>query len=174
MTPGVFVSVGSNVDRSSSIRRGLELLEDRFGEVVRSPVYECPAVGFEGAPFYNLVIGFRTRMAPQVVQDELHTIEVACGRREEHRGFSPRPLDLDLLLYGCQVITSDALTLPHPDIDRYAFVLRPLADLAGDLLHPERGDSYRALWAQCGREDQPMRPVSFHWPTRPPKAASHG
>lgn len=118
----------------------------RFGELRLSPVYESEAQGFDGDPFYNLVLSLRCRETPPQLVAVTKQIEAAHGRQPGAVKFAPRTLDLDLLLHGDRVVESPDLRLPHPDILRYAFVLRPLAELAPGLLHPALGQTMTALW----------------------------
>ncbi len=142
----VFVSAGSNIDPRANLEAACAGLQERYGELDLSPVYESPAEGFSGPPFLNLVVGFRTTEAPREVLKALADLETSAGRDRSSGKFSSRTLDLDLLLYGDQVDAS--LKLPHPDIERYAFVLKPLADLAPNLRHPASGAFLSALCKQ--------------------------
>jgi len=144
----VYVSIGSNVDRERNIPNALRALHRRFGPMVVSTVYECPAVGFEGDDFYNLVVGFDSAEPIADVHTALHEIEDQHGRDRSKPRFSPRTLDLDLLLYGDRIWRDGRLVLPRPEIDRVAFVLGPLAELAGDRSHPVHGVAFTALWAR--------------------------
>ena len=161
----VFVGVGSNIDRERSIRAGVAALRERFGRIELSPVYENPAVGFEGDSFYNLVAAFDTELAPAVVDGILHDIEQQHGRARGTGSFAPRTLDLDLLLYGDLVMRQEPVRVPRDDIERYAFVLRPLADIAGEMRHPVTGRTFRQMWAECDRRGE-LRPVDFDWDER--------
>ena len=140
----VFVSAGSNIDPRSNLEAACKALNRCFGELELSPLYLSPAEGFSGPDFLNLVAGFRTEETPGQVRLRLAELEVQAGRDRSAGKFSSRTLDLDLLLHGDRV--DQALKLPHPDIERYAFVLKPLADLAPDLLHPVHGTPIRKLW----------------------------
>jgi 2-amino-4-hydroxy-6-hydroxymethyldihydropteridine diphosphokinase len=161
----VFVGVGSNVDRERSVRAGIAELRDRFGRLELSPVYESPAVGFTGDSFYNLVVAFETVLSPAAVDDILHDIEGKYGRLRGSGSFAPRTLDLDLLLYGDLVACQGSVRVPREDIVRYAFVLRPLADLAGEMHHPVTGRTFREMWAEC-REEGNLRQVELDWDGR--------
>ncbi len=157
----VYVSIGSNIGRRKHIGLALEALADRYGTVARSHIYESDAVGFDSDPFYNLVVGFDTVVPPLDLQEQLHAIEADCGRVRT-TDLKARTLDLDLLLYGRQVIAADGLTIPRDDIERYAFVLGPLAELAPDFKHPVTGLRIADMWANFNVDEQPMSRID--WP----------
>lgn len=140
-----YISLGSNIDPAGNIRSALAMLSNEFGELRVSTVYRNPAVGFEGDDFYNLVVGIHTALPPEAVDRCLGLIETLHGRKRAAARFSPRTLDLDLLLYGD--VVNDSLRLPRKDITRYAFVLAPLAELAPDLRHPVEDKTLQTLWA---------------------------
>ena len=140
----VFVSAGSNIDRRANLEAACKALNEDYGELELSPVYQSPAEGFSGPDFLNLVAGFRTEDLPGQVRQRLAELESLAGRDRSAGKFSSRTLDLDLLLYGDRIDAT--LKLPHPDIERYAFVLKPLADLASDLRHPSTGATMTELW----------------------------
>lgn len=159
--PRAWVSLGSNVDRERAIQAAVQRLRRGFGELILSPVYESAAVGFEGEPFYNLVVGFDTEQSVAVLCGELAALEIALGRVRGPEKFAPRTLDADLLLYGDWVIREGGCRLPREEILRYAFVLRPLAEVAGDQCHPVLGRPFRALWAEFPQAEQPLKPVAL-------------
>jgi 2-amino-4-hydroxy-6-hydroxymethyldihydropteridine diphosphokinase len=157
----IYVSAGSNIDREQNIDSALRALTAEYGELQQSSVYESDAVGFDSAPFYNLVVGFHTSESPQAIQARLHAIEDSCGR-ERTSTLSARTLDLDLLLYDDRAIEEGKLVLPRDDIQRYAFVLGPLAEIAGTVIHPVTGKSFATMWADFDRDSQPL--VTVRWP----------
>jgi len=161
MKSQVYVSIGSNVNRHENIALALGKLAREFGPIEQSSVYESDAVGFNSAPFYNLVIGFSTNKSPRDVQARLHAIEDACGRVRA-RTLSARTMDLDILLYADLVIDEAGLTLPRSDITRYAFVLCPLAEIAGAERHPVSGESYADMWAAFDDPEQVLTRID--WP----------
>ena len=143
--PRVFVSIGSNIDREKNVRRAIEQLSREFGDVIVSPVYDSAAAGFPGQSFLNLVVGFDTAFGVGSIRKILRQIEDTQGRvRDGTTKFSSRTLDLDLILYGDTV--DPTMGLPHPDILNYAFVLKPLADLAPHAAHPVVAETYIDLW----------------------------
>lgn len=157
--PRVWVSIGSNMDREPSIRGAVRALRERFGTLVLSRVYESQAVGFEGYPFLNLVAGFDTDESVSALNNAFRAVEDAHGRVRGPEKFSPRTLDIDLLTYGAAIGMVDHYELPRDEILRYAFVLGPLAEIAGDAVHPVELRSYRALWHSFNQASQPMTQV---------------
>ncbi len=145
----VFVSIGSNIERETHIRKALTELEQAFGPLTVSSIYESEAEGFEGEPFYNLVIKFETDLAIEEVLKKLKEIETRHGRSVGSHKFAPRTLDLDLILYGDKILRNaktGRMIVPRDDILRYAFVLQPLAEIAPDRLHPIEKKTFQALW----------------------------
>jgi 2-amino-4-hydroxy-6-hydroxymethyldihydropteridine diphosphokinase len=106
--------------------------------IATSPVYRSAPVDAAGPDFYNAVALLRTTLTPHDLLRELQGIESAHGRERSYRN-APRTLDLDLLLYGDERITTEQLVVPHPRMHQRAFVLRPLADVAPDAVIPGRG-----------------------------------
>lgn len=157
----VYVSIGSNIEREQHVRAALNALEAHYGRVQCSTVYETDAVGFDGDAFYNLVVGFETGESPAEVLMQLREIEDSNGRSREGARFSARTLDLDLLLYDDLIVEEGRLQLPREEITRYAFVLKPLAEIAGSLRHPLTGKTYAQLWNEFPRKDLGIRPVQL-------------
>jgi 2-amino-4-hydroxy-6-hydroxymethyldihydropteridine diphosphokinase len=150
----VYVAVGGNVEPRKYLDRALGLLERTFGPLVVSPAYRNPAVGFDGADFINLVVGFPTSLSAAEVRERLQSIETACDRPRDAPKWGPRTMDLDLLLYGEEISDVPGLTLPRPDLVRRAYMLRPLADIAPDLVHPGLGKTMRELWKALGSDHE--------------------
>ena len=156
----LFVSVGTNIDREANLRSAMAALRARFGRLEVSPVYESAAQGFDGDPFYNLVVALQSDESATDVAAALKEIERAHGRRPRDAKFAPRTLDLDLLTYGDATLDVGRVHLPRGDILRYAFVLRPLADLAPEACHPVLGKSYQELWEGFAGPDE-LTPVAL-------------
>ena len=149
-----YLSLGSNIDPERNLCAALAALRARFGGVACSRVYRTSAVGFEGADFLNAAARLRTDLRPQALDDWLHALEAAHGRRRDVPRFSSRTLDLDLLLYDdCVLRGAGHLQLPRPELETQAFVLGPMADLAPELTHPTRGRTLAQLWADCAGRD---------------------
>ena len=154
-----YVSIGSNIEREKNVRAAVAALRRRFGALQLSQVYENRPIGFEGENFYNLVAGFDTDDPPDSVAAALHEIEQRQGRVRGHTRFSPRTLDLDLLLYDDLVRDDEALRLPRDEIREYACVLGPLAELAPHMRHPETGETFAQMWARFPQSRQPLTPI---------------
>lgn len=141
-----WIGVGSNLRREASIRGGLRDLHQRFGDLLISPVFETQAVGTEGPPFFNLVVGIDTELSLTAINALLYAIEDTHGRVRGKDKFAPRTLDLDLLTYGGMTGVIEGYQVPRSEILDYAFVLAPLAAVAPQEGHPELGQSYADLW----------------------------
>jgi 2-amino-4-hydroxy-6-hydroxymethyldihydropteridine diphosphokinase len=157
----VFVSIGSNVERERNIALALELLRARFGELQQSNIYESAAVGFNGDPFFNLVVAFDCDAEPCQIVSSLHEVERKCGRARGAKRYGPRTMDLDLLLVGDRVMREDGIVLPHEEISTQAFVLCPLAELAGERKHPVSGATLASMWSRLQCKAEPLRRVEI-------------
>ena len=131
-----YIGLGANLgDRDGQIRRGLEQLEEMHAAVVLevSSLYESEPVGWSGGPSYlNGVARVSTKLAARELLHKLEEVEILAGRSEGERN-SPRPLDLDILLYDGTKIETRDLVIPHPRMKERAFVLWPLAEIAPDV-----------------------------------------
>jgi len=152
MSTTVYVSLGSNVEPQINIQKAVAAMREVFGELQLSPVYESAAVGFEGDDFLNLVVAFETEASIHDVVARSRFIEDELGRDRSQSKFSPRPIDLDILLFGDLVMNAPGIQIPRGDIVKQAFVLKPLQDLAGDVLHPQNGRSYADLWLEMSAQ----------------------
>ena len=161
--PRVFVGIGSNIDRETSVRAGVVDLRGKYGELQLSSVYESEAVGFEGDAFYNLVAAFDTSDSVDQVIKTLAEIEETHGRQRGSERFSSRTLDLDLLLYGDLVASGEGYHVPRDEIPRYAFVLWPLSELEPAMKHPQTGETFLAMWEDFDKRNQALLPIQFQW-----------
>jgi 2-amino-4-hydroxy-6-hydroxymethyldihydropteridine diphosphokinase len=157
----VYVSIGSNIEREQHVRAALDELTAHYGALQCSTVYETAAVGFDGDNFYNLVVGFDTKETPAEVATHLREIEDHNGRVREGARFSSRTLDLDLLLYDDLILEEGRLQLPRDEIGRHAFVLRPLAEIAGACRHPLLGKTIAQMWNEFPKNDATIWPVEL-------------
>ena len=144
----VYLGLGSNLgDRRGHLSRAIDALEAGGLGITRvSPVVESPALLPDDAPsdwnrpFLNLALECAARCSPEELRLRIDEIQRAFGREEGRSHWSPRPIDIDILLWGRERIETGRLTIPHRDLTRRAFVLAPLVALAPRLSVPGRGD----------------------------------
>lgn len=146
-----FIGLGSNLgERVANIRRAIELLEGcKDVEVLRrASLYETEPVGIEAQPwFINTVVEIETRLTPCELFKLCKQIEGQVGR--EHKGrWGPREIDVDILLFGDVITNSDELVIPHPELHKRRFVLVPLCEIEGELMHPVLKESLQGLLTQ--------------------------
>jgi 2-amino-4-hydroxy-6-hydroxymethyldihydropteridine diphosphokinase len=158
----IYISLGTNVEREKNVKQGLVALEKAFGSLILSSLFESQAIGFNGKAFFNMVIAAETNKSVIEVASNLRTIEFAYGRNLDAKKFSPRNLDLDLLLYDDLIIEQPA-QLPRDEITKNAFVLWPLSQVAPDLLHPILKESYQTLWQNYNKASQTLHIVANCW-----------
>jgi 2-amino-4-hydroxy-6-hydroxymethyldihydropteridine diphosphokinase len=136
-----YLGLGSNVgDRESHLRAALEALREHGVEVgAISSLYETQPVGevLDQPDFMNAAARIRTELEPEELLDVCKAIEVEQGRMLGGQRHGPRPLDIDLLLLGDIELSTDRLTLPHPEVTSRRFVLAPLLELAPELALPD-------------------------------------
>jgi 2-amino-4-hydroxy-6-hydroxymethyldihydropteridine diphosphokinase len=136
-----YLGLGSNVgDRAAHLRAAIVRLGERGVEVEAvSSVYETEPVGevLDQGDFLNAAIRIRTELAPEGLLGLCKAIEAERGRTLDAPRHSPRPLDVDLLLLGDLELSTERLTLPHPEVASRRFVLAPLLELDPDLTLPD-------------------------------------
>ena len=146
MSAAVYIGLGSNVDRDKNIWLAIQEMRKVFGALEISPVYESASVGFDGNDFLNLVAGFKTENELAEVVKALRNIEDKLGRDRTQPRFSPRPIDLDILTYDELEVDQLGIQIPRHEILQNAFVLKPLQDIAPDVVHPVANTTFRQLW----------------------------
>ena len=141
----VLISMGSNIEPALNLSRAFRALDERFGVVASSKVYQTlPAFGAVGPSFLNAALEIRTQLGPEALKLEvLRPLEVALGRVRGDDRNAPRTIDLDISYHGDMVIDDReaGIRIPDPDCLRWAHVALPLADLDPDRRHPEDGRS---------------------------------
>lgn len=160
----VYLSLGSNIDAQKNIIAALDALQEDFGELKISSVFESEAVGFSGDNFYNLVVAVKTELNVGELSQHLKDIEDANGRKRCGPKFSGRTLDIDILTYGNAVGNIDGVELPRAEILTNAFVLWPLTEVVTPACqHPEVGHTYVKLWSDYDKTSQKLWPIDFIW-----------
>lgn len=152
----IYLGLGSNLgDRRDLLGNAIRLLQERDLRVLRvSPIVESPALlpidapSDWNRPYFNLAIECETEATPQRVGEWIRQIESELGRRHEQAPrWSPRPIDIDILLWGTEIISTAELTIPHRDLHLRGFVLTPLIALEPRLTIPGRGAKTLLEWS---------------------------
>ncbi|HEY7349781.1 MAG TPA: 2-amino-4-hydroxy-6-hydroxymethyldihydropteridine diphosphokinase [Ktedonobacterales bacterium] len=135
--PLVILGLGSNLgDRDAFLRAALAQLAPAYQVERVSSVYEtAPQLVVEQPLYHNLVCAGRTQLSPHDLLRFLKALEQRLGRTPSYR-YGPREIDLDIVLYGDQIINTADLIIPHPRMAERAFVLTPLAEIAPQMRHP--------------------------------------
>jgi 2-amino-4-hydroxy-6-hydroxymethyldihydropteridine diphosphokinase len=135
------VGLGANLgDREASLARALGLLGEMADVVAVSSVRETEPWGLaDQPPFLNAVAALETELTARELLDELLDIERRLGRTRGGPRYGPRTIDLDILVYGDEVIDEPGLTVPHPRLHERRFALEPLQELDPDLVVPRWG-----------------------------------
>ena len=144
-----YIALGSNIgDRAANLRSATTRLSQILGIAItkQATPIETPAVGgpADSPPYLNSVVGVETTLQPRDVLNALLQIESDLGRVRRIR-WEPRVIDLDLILYGNEIINDPGLTVPHPRLHERRFVLHPLAEIAPNIFHPTLNKTMRAL-----------------------------
>jgi 2-amino-4-hydroxy-6-hydroxymethyldihydropteridine diphosphokinase len=141
-----YVGLGANLgDREATMRRAIELLGDDV--VAVSTFRETDPIGYEDQPrFLNAAVALDTELSPRELLDRLLVVERELGRTRDGPRYGPRTIDLDVLLYGDEIVDEAGLRVPHPRLAERRFALEPLAELDPDLVIPGAG-SVSALLA---------------------------
>jgi 2-amino-4-hydroxy-6-hydroxymethyldihydropteridine diphosphokinase len=167
----IYIALGSNKgDKFKNLQLAIDQIHLKIGAIKSiSKAYKSPAFGFEGDDFLNACILVNTHMKPKKVMSTLLAIEKDLGRtRGKKTGYESRVIDLDLLLFEDEVLETKSLTLPHPEMQKRLFVLQPLADIAGKVIHPKLHNSVIELLEDCEDKSE-ISPINI-WLINPSKA----
>ena len=151
----VFVLLGSNLgDRELLVNQACKIMGERCGEIVaKSRLYESEPWGFQAEHwFLNQVVELKTSLSPDALMTELLAIEKELGRDRTtpHEGYVSRPMDLDILYWGRDLIVEKQhVIVPHPRLHQRRFTLLPLCDVASDYVHPILKKTNRQLLDEC-------------------------
>ncbi len=158
-TPWMALGLGSNIDPRQNLNLALETLDQRFGLLGASHVYETAPVGYTRQPaFWNLAAAIHDPGGSiPTIRRELQAIEKSSGRIKTSKSNGPRTLDVDLLLRGELVNLKGSKKIPHPDLDKKAFVLFPLLEMMPWGTHPVSGLSFVEMAASFQDKKQKIR-----------------
>ena len=133
----IFIGIGSNLgDKEKNIRKAISLLKERCKILKLSSLYETEPVGYKNQNwFLNCAVQIKTGLKPQELLKFILSIENKLGRIRAIKN-GPRTIDLDILFYGNKIIKTKNLAIPHPRLHKRLFVLKPLADICPDFVHP--------------------------------------
>ncbi len=134
----VVLSLGSNLgDRLDNLRKCIDAIHRELATVIRiSKVYETPALGFAGEPFYNCALVAHSHQTAESILDKILKIEEKFGRTRSGNRYESRPIDIDLIAFNEEIVDTDVLKIPHPRMQERLFVLLPMRDLNLDWRHP--------------------------------------
>jgi 2-amino-4-hydroxy-6-hydroxymethyldihydropteridine diphosphokinase len=157
----VYLGLGSNAAPEDNLALAAREMRRRFKLREFSSVYRSKSLGFDGDDFFNAVACLETDKTPLELCNELEEIHDLAKRERDSDRFSSRTLDIDLLLYGQQVITEAPIRVPRSDVLEYSFVLRPLAEIAPDLVHPVTGNTISSHWSKFDATTHPLTRVAI-------------
>lgn len=160
-----YLGLGTNLgNREEYLCKAIAMIGEKIGEVVScSSVYETEPWGFQSEnEFLNAVIKVRTGLKPSGLLGRILMIEALLGRLREEKGYSSRFIDIDILLYGGEIITKKNLQIPHPRIQDRKFVLVPLCEIAPEMVHPVLKKTFAALLEECRDESVVKKLKSFN------------
>lgn len=163
MTESAFLGIGSNVQPARHVAIAMQRIDKSFDHVRFSPIYQSPAVGFDGNDFINLVARVETDLSPLALRDWLRALEDEYGRERNVPKFSDRVLDVDILLYGDHVSQEEGLQLPRQELFHFAHVLRPLAELAPNLVCPGDGRTMAMIREQAQLDESGLFALDQHF-----------
>ena len=159
-THKIYLSLGSNLgNKFKNLQLAVNAIFEEIGAIKKiAPIFETPAMGFEGDDFLNCVIQLESNQSADFVLDAILSIETKLGRvREEKSGFSSRPIDIDMLFYDDEIINTKNLIIPHPEIQHRKFVLAPLAVISQDFIHPKLNKTISELLEETNDSDEVIK-----------------
>ena len=146
-----FLLIGGNLgDREEQLATARNAIDKHCGQLLRqSSLYQTAAWGLEAqASFLNQALALTTALSPGKLLESIFSIEEKMGRQRDVR-YGPRLIDIDILLYGSEVVEMETLSIPHPQLPYRRFALIPLAEIAAGVVHPVLKKPIRQLLAEC-------------------------
>ena len=150
-----YLLIGGNMgSRSAYLQRAIELINDLAGTVInQSSIYETAAWGNTDQPsFLNQALEIQTGYTAGGLMKRLLLIEEKMGRKR-HEKYGPRVIDIDILFFNDGILNTKIVTIPHPQLHKRKFALKPLAEIAPDLIHPVFNKTVSRLLKEC---DDPL------------------
>jgi deoxyguanosine kinase len=174
-TKTVYIALGSNKgNKLFYLQSAVDAIFKKIGTISKiSKVYTTPALGFEGAVFYNACIKVETELKPKKLLKMLQEIESNLGRSQKKiEGYESREIDLDIIFYDADIINEKSLVVPHSQMHKRKFVLQPLIAIAKDVEHPVLRKSIAVLLEEC-KDDSVISPIKI-WLKNPKKDYTFG
>jgi 2-amino-4-hydroxy-6-hydroxymethyldihydropteridine diphosphokinase len=148
----VYLISGSNIDdRLLNLVRAEELIAQQIGNPIRtSHIFDTESWGYESVnSFYNQCFFLESEMKAEIILKEILGIEKIMGRERHDGSYADRIIDIDILFFNDEVISTEKLTIPHPRLHERRFALAPLSEIAGDFIHPVFMKSIGQLLREC-------------------------
>jgi len=148
----IYLLTGSNLgDKLNFLNSASDILDSYFQQkATKSRIYQSDAWGFETDSFFlNQVLKYNTNFSPIEVLDKIQCIENQLGRVRNENSYESRTIDIDILLYGNEIIDTNTLMIPHPRLHLRKFTLLPLNELTSNLIHPVLHQSIRQILQEC-------------------------
>jgi 2-amino-4-hydroxy-6-hydroxymethyldihydropteridine diphosphokinase len=167
----IYISIGSNKgDKFKNLQNAVDLIHQKLGYVLSiSRVYKTEALGFNGDAFFNACLIVETHLKPKTAMQVLLKIEKELGRtRDKSKGYESRIIDLDIIFFEDEVINTKSLTVPHPEMHKRRFVLKPLSDIAPQVEHSKKKKLVSELLENC-KDKSEVDPINI-WLKNPSKS----
>lgn len=167
----IYISIGSNKgDKFKNLQNAVDLIHQKLGYVLSiSRVYKTEALGFDGDAFFNACLIVETHLKPKTAMQVLLKIEKELGRtRDKSKGYESRIIDLDIIFFEDEVINTKSLTVPHPEMHKRRFVLKPLSDIAPQVEHSKKKKLVSELLENC-KDKSEVEPINI-WLKNPSKS----
>lgn len=148
----IYLCIGGNLgDRDANMEEVMTFIEFNFGDIVAvSPIVESDGWQMSNVPkFLNQIVHIRSELTNAQLIEEIHDLDDFYGREKSQGKYLSRPMDLDVLFIGEEIIQEEELCVPHPRLQDRRFVLEPFAKLYPDFVHPGLGKTIVALLAEC-------------------------
>jgi 2-amino-4-hydroxy-6-hydroxymethyldihydropteridine diphosphokinase len=160
MKRAIYLCIGGNLgEREANLEEAIDFIGFNFGDVVGvSSIYESEPWGMSDVPnFLNQVVHIQSELTDKELLEEIADLEEFFGRERSSQGYVSREMDIDVLFIDEEVISTEALQVPHPRLSERRFVLEPLAEIAPEFIHPELNQSVEVLLKACSDKGKVTR-----------------